>query len=220
MCNSAGYENERPLRTLEPLLAHADAHYTFDDIEEIILGVRMSSGPLSSCSSHHSDTEYRDWVSSSSALNTAEIRPIGYARPCPGARTMVFRGVTLDLLIRYSPRAIRVAAAGGTDYSVVLVGSSSALRFLRRLRLARTVEGDRLANERLEGGRGDLLSFRDVDRAAYVSVEARVEETGRILQGRTLREGELHDLLVGFAGADETVVRPDRSAPFPLLDDF
>src|SRR4030095_6393406 len=103
----------------------------------------------------------------------------------------------------------RVAPAGGTDYSVVLVGSSSALRFLRRLRLGRPVEDARLSNERLEGGRVDFLSFRDVDRAAYVSVEARVEETGRILQGRTLGEGELHDLLVGFAGADETVVRPD-----------
>jgi hypothetical protein len=32
MRDSAGHENERPLRTLEPLLAHADAHYAFDDI--------------------------------------------------------------------------------------------------------------------------------------------------------------------------------------------
>src|SRR6202171_2236819 len=48
MRDSAGYENERPLRTLEPLLAHADAHYAFDDIAEIIFGVRVSPGPLSS----------------------------------------------------------------------------------------------------------------------------------------------------------------------------
>src|SRR5207237_8156235 len=39
------------------------------------------------------------------------------------------------------------------------------LRFLRRFRLARTVEGDRLANERLEGGPVDFFSFVDVDRA-------------------------------------------------------
>ena len=49
------------------------------------------------------------------------------------------------------------------------------LRFLRRFRLARTVEGDRLVNERLEGGLVDFFSVVDVDRAAYVSVETRVE---------------------------------------------
>src|ERR1700678_3135630 len=94
------------------------------------------------------------------------------------------------------------------------------LRFLRSLRLARTVEGDRFANERLEGGLVDFFSIVDVDRAANGAVETRVEETGRILQGRALGEGELHDLLVGFARADDAVVRPDRSAhPLPLLDD-
>src|SRR5207248_9894998 len=60
----------------------------------------------------------------------------------------------------------------------------------------------------------------DVDRAACVSVETRVEETGRILQIRALGEGKLHDILVGFASADDAVVRPNRSAhPLPLLDD-
>src|SRR6267143_5460254 len=94
------------------------------------------------------------------------------------------------------------------------------LRFLRRFRPAGTVEGDRLANERLEGGLVNFFSFVDVDRAAYVSVETRVEETGRILQRRALGEGQLHDFLVGFASADDAVVRPNRSAhPFPLLDD-
>src|SRR5205809_3469513 len=94
------------------------------------------------------------------------------------------------------------------------------LRLLRTLRLARTVESDRLANERLEGGLVNFFSFVDVDRAAGVAVETRVEETGRILQRRALEEGKLHDLLVGFAGADDAVVRPNRSAhPLPLLDD-
>src|SRR5207247_10885765 len=93
-------------------------------------------------------------------------------------------------------------------------------RFLRRFRLARTVEGDRLANERLEGGLVNFFYFVDVDRAACVSLETRVEETGRILQRRALGEGKLHDILVGFASADDAVVRPDRSAhPLPLLDD-
>src|SRR3989442_3621880 len=94
------------------------------------------------------------------------------------------------------------------------------LRLLRRFRLARTVEGDRLANERLEGGLVNFFSFVDVDRAACVPVETRVEETGRILQRRALGEGKLHDTLVGFASADDAVVRPNRSAhPLPLLDD-
>jgi hypothetical protein len=51
---------------------------------------------------------------------------------------------------------------------------ASGLRFLRALRLAKTVEGDRLANKRLEGGLVNLLSFVDVDRAAHVSIETRV----------------------------------------------
>ncbi|HEY6420543.1 MAG TPA: SDR family NAD(P)-dependent oxidoreductase [Candidatus Binataceae bacterium] len=77
-----------------------------------------------------------------------------------------------------------------------------------------------MANERLEGGLVNFFSFVDVDRAACVSVETRVEETGRILQRRALGEGKLHDLLVGFASADDAVVRPNRSAhPLPLLDD-
>src|SRR6202030_4033138 len=89
-----------------------------------------------------------------------------------------------------------------------------------RFRLARTVEGYRLANERLEGGLVNCFSFADVDCAACVSVETRVEETGRILQRRPLGEGQLHDILVGFASADDAVARPNRSAhPFPLLDD-
>src|SRR5690349_15599016 len=91
-------------------------------------------------------------------------------------------------------------------------GEPLGLRFLRRFRLARTVAGDRLTNERLEGGVVDFFSCVDVDRAAYVSVETRVEETGWILQRRALGEGQLHDILVGFAGANDAVVRPNRSA--------
>src|SRR6202140_3122161 len=106
-------------------------------------------------------------------------------------------------------------------FSMCVLGwNPSGLRFLRRFRLAGTVEGDCLANECLEGGRVDFFSLVDVDRAAYVSVETRVEETGRVLQRRALGEGELHGLLVGFASAEDAVVRPNRSAhPLPLLDD-
>src|SRR5437773_8720652 len=110
----------------------------------------------------------------------------------------------------------RIASNGGP----VPGRNPSGLRSLRRFRLAKTVEGDRLANESLESGLVNFFSFVDVDRAAYVSVETRVEETGRILQRRALGEGKLHDILVGFASADHAVVRPNRSAhPLPLLDD-
>ena len=43
-----------------------------------------------------------------------------------------------------------------------------------------------MANERLEGGLVNYFSFVEVDRAAYVAVETRVKETGRILQRRAL----------------------------------
>src|SRR4029453_13804414 len=108
----------------------------------------------------------------------------------------------------------------GTSRTRRTSSSRRRLRFLRRFRLARTVEGDRLANERLEGGLINFFSCVDVDRAACLSPETRVEETGRILQRRALGEGKLHDILVGFASTDDAVVRPDRSAhPLPLLDD-
>src|SRR5215207_2585726 len=80
------------------------------------------------------------------------------------------------------------------------------LRFLRRFRFARTVEGDRLTNKRLERGLVNFFSLLYVDRAAYVSVETRVKKTGRVLQRRALGEGKLHDFLVGFASADDAVV--------------
>ena len=73
-----------------------------------------------------------------------------------------------------------------------------------------------MANERLEGGRVNFFSFVDVDRAAHVSVETRVEETGRILQRRALGEGKLHGILVGFASADDAVMRPNWSAEYTI----
>src|SRR5450631_369481 len=141
---------------------------------------------------------------------------------------------TLPCLVSTSKLERSYSTAGGTqrhadqhfkttpshpDVGPVQGRNPLGLRF-RRFRLARTVEGDRSANERLEGGLVNFFSFVDVDRAAYVSVETRVEETGRILQGRALGEGKLHDTFVGFASADDAIVRPNRSAhPLPLLDD-
>src|SRR6185437_235216 len=43
---------------------------------------------------------------------------------------------------------------------------------------------------------------------------------GRILPRGAFEEGKLHDFLVGFARAENAVMRPNRSAhPLPLLDD-
>jgi hypothetical protein len=55
-------------------------------------------------------------------------------------------------------------------------------RSFRPLRLPRAVERDRLANERLERCRVHLFAFADVDRATDIAVEARVEESLRILE--------------------------------------
>src|SRR5215510_6898686 len=100
-----------------------------------------------------------------------------------------------------------------------LGGNPSGLGLLRRFLLAKTVEGDRLTNKRLEGGLVNLFPFVDVDRAAHVPFETRVEESCRIAQRGAPGECELHGLLVGLAGADDAVVRPDRIHPLPLLYD-
>ena len=52
-------------------------------------------------------------------------------------------------------------------------------------------------------------------------LETGVEETRRILQSRPLSEGHLHDVLVGLACANDSVVLPHRNpSPVPFLDDF
>src|SRR3546814_12594460 len=60
----------------------------------------------------------------------------------------------------------------------------------------------------------------DIDRAAYVAVEARIEQPGRIGERRALGEGHLDVGLVGLAGADHAVAIPDgNAATLPFLDD-
>src|SRR5215813_7285485 len=82
------------------------------------------------------------------------------------------------------------------------------------------IEGGCGTDECLKRAHVDLLPLMDVNRAPYVPVEARVEELGRVLQGGSLGEGQLHYRLVRLAGADDPVVRPYGSAhPLPLLHD-
>src|SRR5262249_15868120 len=70
------------------------------------------------------------------------------------------------------------------------------------------VEGDRGTDERLERTRVDVVPLMDVNRAPGVSLEAGVEERGRVRQRGPLREGQFHDGLVRLAGADDAVMRP------------
>src|SRR6185436_17494603 len=81
------------------------------------------------------------------------------------------------------------------------------------------VQLDGRADEGLERARVHLLALAYVDGASRVPLEAGVEELRRILERRAFGERQLHRRLVGLAGADDPVVRPDGSSPLPFLDD-
>src|SRR5215208_7244732 len=86
--------------------------------------------------------------------------------------------------------------------------------FLRR----RAILSHRGLHERLERAGVDLLPLVDVDRPARVAFQAGIEEARWVWEPGPPGERELHDLRVRLPGADDPVVRPDRSAPpFPLL---
>src|SRR5688572_3657550 len=60
-----------------------------------------------------------------------------------------------------------------------------------------------------------------IDGASGVPFEAGVEESRRILQCRASGERQLHGILVGFARANDSGVRPHGNpSPLPLLDHF
>src|SRR2546425_7878731 len=82
----------------------------------------------------------------------------------------------------------------------------------------RAILGHRGLHERLERARVDLLPFVDVDRPSRVAFQAGIEEARWVWDPGPPGERELHDLRVRLPGADNPVVRPDRSAhPLPLL---
>ena len=63
-------------------------------------------------------------------------------------------------------------------------------------------------------------SWKSMARLTFPS-RLELNEARRILEGRPLGEGHLHDALVGLPRADNPVVIPGgNAAPFPLLDDF
>src|SRR5690349_15624758 len=93
----------------------------------------------------------------------------------------------------------------------------------RRIRLPGlcAVQGDRGADQRLEGALIEVITLVDIDRAPGVTFKAGVEQFCRVLELGALGERELDDAPVRLAGADDAIVRPDRNAsPLPLLDHF
>src|SRR5712691_3710053 len=59
----------------------------------------------------------------------------------------------------------------------------------------------------------------EIDSAPRVAFKAGVEKSCRVLERSALGESQLHDALVRLAGADHSIVRPNRNAsPLPLLD--
>src|SRR5918999_2334848 len=98
--------------------------------------------------------------------------------------------------------------------SVAFSRATCGLPFLRR----RYILSHRGLHERLERARVDRLPFMDVDRASRVAFQAGIEEARWVWDPGPPGERELHDLRVRLPGADNPVVRPDRSAhPLPLL---
>src|SRR5262245_38628221 len=85
----------------------------------------------------------------------------------------------------------------------------------------RRVQGHGGADERLQSLFIDLVALMKIDRTPGVAFKAGVEQACRILQRGALREGQLHDSLVGLAGTDDAGVLPHRHpSPLPLLDHF
>ena len=93
------------------------------------------------------------------------------------------------------------------------------LAFLRS-GLARRVELGCGPYQGLESIGIDLFPFADIDRAPRIAFQAGIEEPGRIVQRRALQESQLDPGFVGFAGAEDAAVLPDRRPhPLPAFDD-
>src|SRR5690606_29511890 len=66
----------------------------------------------------------------------------------------------------------------------------------------------------------DGLGLEEVDGAADIACKAGVEQVVGVIKRGALGEGGFDRRLVDFPGAEDAVVRPDRLAPFPFLDDI
>src|ERR1017187_2401684 len=65
----------------------------------------------------------------------------------------------------------------------------------------------------------DSIPFMEIDRAPGVAFQAGVEKARWVWERSALGERHLDDALVRLAGADHSIVIPNRNAsPLPLLD--
>src|SRR6202022_3355062 len=123
--------------------------------------------------------------------------------------------------LRFQPGiAAMYARTGALPSAFAICGLPPARSFtgLALLLRRRAILGHRGLHQRLECARVDLLPFVDVDRPSRGAFQAGIEEARWVRDPGPLGERELHDLRVRLPGADNPVVRPDRSAhPLPLL---
>jgi hypothetical protein len=133
------------------------------------------------------------------------------------------RKATRQALVRRTRRRWRSILRARVREATSTRCDASLLRLLRgfrlRFRLRGAVARDGFAHQRLERGRVDRLALVDVDGAAHVALEARVEEARGIVERRAFGKRELHGLLVRLARADDAVERPHGDVPLPFLDD-
>src|ERR1022692_2887213 len=86
------------------------------------------------------------------------------------------------------------------------------------LSCANTLKGSLLRSTRpLRAATPKWTSLSGKPLPCFIKGPFRPARLNRIVQRRALGEGKLHDILVGFASADDAVVRANRSAhPLPL----
>src|SRR6185295_5913852 len=126
---------------------------------------------------------------------------------------------------RFQPGiAAMYACTGASPSAFAICGLPPERRFTGLVSLTwlgllrrRAVLGHRGLHERLERARVDRLSFVDVDRPSRVAFQTGIEEARWVWDRGPPGERELHGLLVHLPGADDPVVRPDRTVPLPLL---
>jgi hypothetical protein len=76
-------------------------------------------------------------------------------------------------------------------------------------------------DEIFQSGLIDFVPLVKINRPPSVTVKAVVEDLIRIWQACALRKGHFHLILVSVSHADESIVRPARTAhPFPFLDNL
>ena len=92
----------------------------------------------------------------------------------------------------------------------------------RRFRLPpSTIVSRGSTNHILKSALIDFVALKEIDRSPSISCKAVVEQLVRIRKAGALSKGHLHLILVSVGHADQSIVRPTRTAhPFPLFNYF